>query len=242
MKEGKTRRRVVVCTIAVGGVLISAAAIALYTPWLGLFDLREIVISGNQRVSAETIGRAAALRRGHPLLAISLSNVSTRVSSLPWIKAVAVRRDFPHGIRIRVQERAPIAWMQHPEGAECLTVGEGGVVVATGCETWDTLVELTGGSVSSSAPGARLLDERVADLIERLRSDDLSTMHIQRIDVTDPSSVTLDAESGLRVMLGGIELQAKRVSALAALSRAIDLIEYRLIDLRLEGEARLVTW
>ncbi|MFC2077679.1 cell division protein FtsQ/DivIB [Candidatus Bipolaricaulota bacterium] len=132
--------------------------------------------------------------------------------------------------------------MQRPEDGECLTVGEGGVIVTAGCETRDTLIELMGGSLSSSAPGARLLDERVAELIERLRSDDLSTMHIQRIDVTDPSSVTLDAESGLRVMLGGIELQAKRVSALAALSRAIDLKDYRLIDLRLEGEARLVTW
>ena len=242
MKEGKARRRVVLRAIAVGGVLISAAAIALYTPWLGLFGLREVVVSGNRRVSAEAIGGAADLQRGRPLLTISLSNVSMRVSSLPWIKTVAVRLSLPHGIRIHVQERVPIAWIKHNEGGDCLTVGEGGVIVAASCETRDTLVELTGGSLSGSAPGSRLLDERVADLIERLRSDALSTMHIQRIDVTDPSSVTLDAESGLRVMLGGIELQAKRVNALATLSRAIDLGDYRLIDLRLEGEARLVTW
>ena len=240
MKEGNTGRRAVACTVVVGGVLISAAAIALTTPWLGFFDLREIIVSGNLQVSAEAIGRAADLDRGRPLLTISRSTISARVAALPWIRAAEVRRAFPHTLSIHVEERIPRAWVRTPEG-ETLTVGDGGVVVAVGSEGQDTLVELTGASFSSSARGARLLDERIAELIERVH-DALTILNIQRIDVSDPSSVTLDAESGLRVLLGGIDVHARGIDALAALSRAVDLDDYRQIDLRLEGEATLVTW
>lgn len=240
MKEGSTGRRAVARTVVVGGVLISAAAIALTTPWLGLFDLREIIVSGNQRVSAETVGRAADLDRGRPLLTISRSTISARVAALPWIRAAEVRRAFPHSLSIRVEERVPLVWARTSEG-ETLTVGDGGIVVAVGSEDQDTLVELTGASFSASTAGARLLDERVAVLIERVH-DALTMLNIQRIDVSDPSSVALDAESGLRVLLGGIDVHARGIDALVALSRAVDLGEYRQIDLRLEGEATLVTW
>jgi cell division septal protein FtsQ len=243
VKEGKTRRRAVSCAIILGGVLISAAAVTLYTPWLGLFDLREIALSGNRRVSAEEIGRVVDLRRGRPLLAIAPSTISARVASLPWIKDAVVRRIFPHRLRIEVRERSPIAWIGIPEhDGACLIVAEGGVIVPAGCESRDTLVELAGGDVSGTTPGHRLLDERVVDLVERLSDESLSTMNIRRIDVSDPSSVTLDADSGLRVLLGEIDTHTRHLDELAALSRTIDLGKYRLIDLRLEGEARLVTW
>ncbi|MGB2982583.1 MAG: hypothetical protein WBC63_01845 [Candidatus Bipolaricaulia bacterium] len=114
--------------------------------------------------------------------------------------------------------------------------------MAATCESRSVLLELRGADLSGDAPGARLLDERVASLLDALRAPALTAMKIQRIDVTDPSSITLDAETGLRVLLGAIELHVRRVEALVALSRAIDLGSYSLIDLRLEGEARLVTW
>ena len=242
MKEGKTRRRAVSRIVVVGGVLISAAAITLYAPWLGFFGLRQISVSGNQHVSAEAIGRATELHHGRPLLAISLSRVSAQVASLPWIKHVSVSRSFPHELRIRVEERSPIAWIRLSDDGSCLTVGEGGVIVAAECGSRTSIVELQGATLSGNVPGERLVDERIADLIDALRTTNLSDMNVQRIDVSDPSSIVLDTASGLRVLLGAIDLHARRVDALAALSRTIELGEYRLIDLRLEGEARLVTW
>ena len=154
-----------------------------------------------------------------------------------------MQRTFPHGLRIHVQERVPVAWIAVPNEDDCLILADGGVIVPGGCESRDGLIELAGLELSEeTAPGTRLLDEHVADLIDRLKGDIPSIMSIRRIEVSDPSSVTLDADSGLRVLLGEIDACAQRVDALAALSRTIDLERYRLIDLRLEGEARLVTW
>ncbi len=116
------------------------------------------------------------------------------------------------------------------------------MIVASECVSRASTVELQGAALSGITPGERLADERIVDLIEALRATNLSDMNIQRIDVTDPSSIVLDTEPGLRVLLGTIDSHARRVDALAALSRTIDLGEYRVIDLRLEGEATLVTW
>ena len=242
MKEGKTRRRAVTRTVVVGGVLISAAAIALITPWLGVFGLRQISVSGNRRVSAEAIGRTAGLDRDQSLLTVSLSAVSTRVATLPWIKQVSVTRKLPHTLSIRVVERAPVAWIRLPDDSGCLTIGEGGVLVASNCDSRDATFQLLGAALSGDALGSRLVDERVADLIDVLHAAPPPSVNIERIDVSDPSSIVLDEASGLRILLGSIDLFARRVEALAAMSRSIDVGKYALIDLRLEGEARLVTW
>jgi cell division protein FtsQ len=241
VREGKSRRRAIIRTVVVGGVLITAAAaITLYTPWLGVFGLREIIVSGNQRVSAEEIGRAAALRSGQPILSISRSGVSSHVGTLPWIKETRVERVLPNAVRIRVVERSPVAWVR--DGERCLTIGEGGIVVDESCTDRDGTFELVGASRTGDAPGARLMDSRVSELMDALRGLQIPGVEIQQIDVSDLSSVILLDESGLRILLGTIESYARRVDALVALSREVDILEYSSIDLRLEGEATLVTW
>jgi cell division protein FtsQ len=238
VKEGKSRRRAGLWVIAVGGVLITAA-ITLYTPWLPIFDLREIAVSGGRRVSVDEVVRSADLRRGQPLPTIPVRAVATRVSALPWVKSVAVRRIYPHRISIEIRERAPVARAVVDDGG-CLTLGEGGVVVEANCDADGFLVELQGAPFSGEAPGARSLDERVTDLVDVLYRVSLPEVNVTRIDVSDPGSIVLTAEPDLRILLGSIEETAARVERLVALCRAVDVGDYELIDLRLEGEATLV--
>jgi cell division protein FtsQ len=168
--------------------------------------------------------------------------VSARVTAIPWIKQISVTKSFPHTLNIRVVERAPVAWIAAPTGECSLIVGEGGVVVETNCEGERDLLELVGPSLSGDTPGSRLLDRGLVELIDALRRTSCPGMNITRIDATDPSSIVLEEASGMRILLGSIDSHARRVTALAALSRSIDLDKYAVIDLRLEGEARLVTW
>jgi len=243
VREGKARRKAVIRAVVVGGVLITAAAaITLYTPWLGLFGLHEIIVSGNQRISAEEIGRAADLRSGQPILSISRASVAERVGALPWIKETLLERVFPHAVRIRVVERLPIAWTETGDGERCLTIGEGGVVVDDTCADRGEVFELVGALRTGDGPGAVLVDAHVSTLMEAVRDLAIPGVRIQQIDVSDLSSVILYDESGLRILLGAIESYTRRVEALVALSRKVDIREYSSIDLRLEGEATLVRW
>jgi len=240
VKEGKSRHQVVFWGVIVGGVLITAAVISLYVPGLCLLDLREIVVSGNHYVSAAEVAEAADLKAGESLLAVSLRNVSDRVGSLPWVKAVTVRRLYPHRISIRVQERAPVAQITLPSGG-FLTLGEGGVIVAKADQASTTLAQLLGASLSGEGPGACLLDQRVIDLLDCLAFDTrLRGVTIRRIDVSDPASIVLYTDGGPTILFGGLDGISTRLDELAALSRTIDLGGYESIDLRFKGEATLV--
>jgi cell division protein FtsQ len=239
VKEGKSRLQAVFRVAVVGGVLITAAVVALYTPWLPIFDLREIAVSGYRRTTADEIARSTQLYSGQPLLTIPLRTVAARVSLLPWVKDVAVERVFPHGIRIRVEERAPVAKVALREG-NCLTLGEEGIVVEVGCEFGESLAEITGAVLSGETPGAQLIDSRIAGLVDALHRAKLPGLRIQTIDVSDPGSVVVTAEPGLRILLGRMNETMSRVDRLAALCRVIDVGDYEVIDLRFEGEGTLV--
>lgn len=240
-KEGRSWRKITVQVIALGGVLITAACIVLYTPWLHLLDLREVSILGNRHAGAEEIVSLSGLTSGRSLLAVSPRRIADRVLDHRWIKSVHVTRDFPHGLVIRVTEREAIARALSPTGDECSLIAEGGVVVERMCPESASLIEIVGARWTSDVLGARLADAPVLHLVETLLSNDtLRTLGTRRVDVSDPTSVVLIAEDELRILLGGLEGIVPRLDALVALCRTIDARDYESIDLRFGGEATLV--
>lgn len=240
MKEGTFWRESAILVFAVGGVLITAAAIALCTPWFGLVDLREVVITGNHHAAAADLVSLSGLQRGQSLLAMSLRRVSANLLRHPWIKNVLLKRRLPHTLVIQVQERAEVAWMSNPSSEGCLTLGEGGVIVSTDCSRSASMIELRGARLSGGGVGAVLLDEAIADLIDVLQGGVLASLGTQLIDLTNPDSVELETGGGLRVLLGDMNEVLLRLDSLAALSRSLDVEDYEVIDLRFGGEATLV--
>jgi cell division septal protein FtsQ len=240
VKEGAFWRGSAVSVFAVGGVLITAAAIALCTPWFGLIDLREVVITGNHHAAAADLVGVAGLQRGQSLLTLSLRRIRANIMRHPWVKDVSLDRRWPHRLVIGVEERAETAWMTDPSGEGCLTVGEGGVIVSTDCEHASALPELRGARLSGTDPGSVLLDGSIDTLIGALREGELAALGAELIDLTDPDSVELTTSSGLKVLLGGIDVALLRLKSLTALSRSLNVEDYEIIDLRFGGEATLV--
>jgi cell division septal protein FtsQ len=240
VKEGAFWRGSAFRVIAVGGVLITAAAIALCTPWFGLVDLREVVITGNRHAAAADLVSLSGLQRGQSLLATSLRRVSANLLRHPWVKSVSLQRRLPHTLLIAVREREEVAWMSATSNDGCLTIAEGGVIVSSDCERGSSLIELLGARLSGSRVGASLVDAAVVDLIDRLGGGELASLGVERIDLTDPGSVELQTGSGIRILLGGTTDVSSRLDSLAALCRSLDIEDYEVIDLRFGGEATLV--
>ena len=240
MKEGTFWRESAILVFAVGGVLITAAAIALCTPWFGLVDLREVVITGNHYAAAADLVSLAGLQRGQSLLATSLRRVSADILRHPWVKNVLVRRRLPHSLVIQVQEIREVAWMSSPSNEGCLTLGEGGVLVSTDCLRSAAMIELRGARLPGGGVGDVLPDEEIADLIDALQGGVLASLGTQLIDLTNPDSVELRTRSGLRVLLGDMNEVLLRLDSLEALCRSLDVEDYEVIDLRFGGEATLV--
>jgi len=239
VKEGKSRLKTAFWLLGLGGVLITVAIIALYTPWLPIFDLREVAVSGTKETTALDVARAANVRGGVGLLSVSLRTTAKRVSALPWIESARVRRSFPHGIAIEVIERSPVARVMLT-GTACALLGEGGVVVAINCKGRENTPLLKGATLSKAEPGGRLVSQGAADLMDALQRATLTGAVVREVDVSKGDSVELVTTAETRVRLGALDEAAAKVRYLEALCRTVKAEQYELIDLRVGGEATLV--
>ena len=238
MKEGNTKRRSVVWVFISGGVLIAAAIIALYTPWLQICDVRIIVVSGNQHASTAELVALSQLHRGQTIFSVPVGLVRRRVEQHPWVKHASVRRVFPHTIQLKVEERQVIAWSQHPSENSRVAIAEGGVIVGKD-EAVSSSLELVGAAYSGWESGDFTLNSQVAELLVVLRGN-LCGLAVRNVDVTDLRSIELFLEYDVRVRLGDIVHMSNRLAALEALCREIEIERYELIDVRFGGEATLV--
>ena len=238
MKEGNTKRRSVVWVFISGGVLIAAATIALYTPWLRICDVRNVVVSGNQHASAAELVALSGLHRGQTIFSVPAGLVRRRVEQHPWVKHASVRRVFPHTIQLRIEERQVIAWTQHPSENSRVAIAEGGVIVGKD-EAVSSSLELVGAAFSGWEDGDFTANSQVAELLALLRGN-LCGLAVRSADVTDLRSIELFLENDVRVRLGDMIHMSDRLAALEALCREIEIERYELIDARFGGEATLV--
>lgn len=74
----------------------------LYHPY---FSVREIKVSGGQKVGGSEVVAMAGLSHGMNIWKIDPRAIEEKVSKHPWVKRVLVRREFPHRVVIEVEER-----------------------------------------------------------------------------------------------------------------------------------------
>ncbi|NLV25500.1 MAG: FtsQ-type POTRA domain-containing protein [Deltaproteobacteria bacterium] len=74
-----------------------------------IFRLERIYVENNLRVSEEDILAAAEVKPGMNLLDIDPREIGFRIERLDWVKTAAVERIFPRELRIRLEERNPLA-------------------------------------------------------------------------------------------------------------------------------------
>lgn len=73
------------------------------------FALRQITVSGAERISEERILRQAGLRADANILSANLWVARKRLLAHPWISEASIRRVLPSGLRISVREHHPLA-------------------------------------------------------------------------------------------------------------------------------------
>lgn len=238
MKEGTTRRQRFVAFVISGGVLIASAFAVLYTPWLGILDVRQVVVSGNRRATAVELVALSGIRGGQPLVSVSTRSIERRLLTHPWVLRADAHRRFPHTIRLVVQERKPIAWSRHPESGASVLLAEGGVIV-NGTGEPDPVLEIVGPPMTGWRAGDAVADPDVARLIGALR-EPVCGLPAQTLDVATLQSIELFLQNGLHIRLGTAADAVGRLDALALLCRTIEVDEYERIDMRFGGEATLV--
>jgi cell division septal protein FtsQ len=73
-----------------------------------MWRLETVSVTGNSRLASAAILQEAGLQPGCHLFELPLHEAEQRITQLHWIQNVAVRRSFPSGAVIRVQEKTPV--------------------------------------------------------------------------------------------------------------------------------------
>jgi len=77
------------------------------------FSVQALYLEGRNRTSMEEIDKAIAIKKGDPILQLSLNDVRERLQKIESIKFAAVERSLPDTLHIRIVEREPVALWQH---------------------------------------------------------------------------------------------------------------------------------
>lgn len=81
--------------------------------WLLYFSdyvtVQRVQVTGIQRVNPVRVRAAAAVPMGRQLVRVDLAAIQARVESIDAIRYADVSRSWPHGVRIAITERRPVA-------------------------------------------------------------------------------------------------------------------------------------
>lgn len=102
---GGVLRRWVAFTLGLA-VVVGAA---WWTTNTRLFDVRDLRVAGNARLSAAEVTQAALLDATTNVLWMSTADVEARLERHPWIRDAEVSRVLPGRITVTVRERSPVA-------------------------------------------------------------------------------------------------------------------------------------
>lgn len=202
-------RRSALATLLTGGVVGVATWVVFFSPVLGV---RDVEITGNNRIPAEQLRQAVAVRTGTPLATVDLAGVEQRLRAMRAVESATVDRGWPGTLRVSVVERVPAAAV--PMGGTTAVVDRYGVVLqqVTVAPPRLPVLRVQRAAVDDAATRAGLTVLRALpdSVLQRLRE----------LRVPTPRSITLKLTDGRTVLWGdaGRSAQKGRV-LLAALAK-----------------------
>jgi cell division protein FtsQ len=196
---------------AIGGVVLVFGGLVV---WLFYFSsvlaVDGVRVSGADTVPVATIENVADAPVGKPLAKVDLTAIAERVRSIPAVADAQVTRAWPHKVVIVVTERVPV------------------VVVTDGSRF--ELVDATGTAFRTvttrpaALPEARVTGTRRDVTIRSVVTvsaalPDVLRAQVGSISAASPDSITLNLESGVKVVWGSSDDSERKAEVLSVLMK-----------------------
>jgi len=202
------------------------------------FQIKEVKVEGNERLSQEDIVKDLRLPPRASLLTIDLAGIGRNLRENPWIKVASLRRQLPSTLVVKVKERTPLAIFM---AARPYLIGEEGVVLRE--LEWEELPDLPRLRVVASyvlSPGERISTpdfSKAVELWQRLTvNSPLQGMKLKEIALEGEGSFALNFGPGtprLKLRSNGFDEQLERLAQTMALAgQSPEAYEY--VDLRFQ--------
>ena len=163
----------VVCIVLVGLIFFNSR----------IFEIKTVLVEGNQTLSAEDILRNSNLNPHLSIFQLNTRQIQRNILRNPKIESALVTYRFPNQLTIRVRERHPLCLLLFLENL--LIVGEDAVVIGIKDENEPIkLPEVTGISLSQIKIGSVIADPQFKVALEILRlADENLRVILGEIDV-----------------------------------------------------------
>ena len=73
------------------------------------FEIQNLIVTSSGDLSEEFIRQRLEISEGHNLFSKKISKISERLNGIPRIEKVLIERDLPNTLKIRIEERQPVA-------------------------------------------------------------------------------------------------------------------------------------
>jgi len=182
-----------------GGALIHVTALAGYR-------VDEVLVEGRGGSEKADLLAAIEVKRGDPILGLSLTRARAQLERLPWIAAATVERRLPNLVFIRITEREPMALWQYDR--KLVLIDKFGTILADqGVERYAKLPIIVG-------PGA---PEHAPELLGQLANEPIISPHMGAAVWVGGRRWDLRLDNGINVRLPEYDY-------IAALRRLSDLV------------------
>ncbi|MEU8226465.1 FtsQ-type POTRA domain-containing protein [Kribbella sp. NPDC048915] len=196
---------------AVGGLLVALAGVVVWLFYYSTaFAVSGVRISGADTVPVATIEEVAAAPIGTPLVKVDLRSIADRVRTIPAVADAQVTRAWPRKVVIVVTERVPVVVVT--DGARYELVDATGTAYRTVPDRPDGLPEAKVTGVRREVTIHSVVTVSAA-LPETLRAQ------VGSISAASPDSITLNLDSGVKVVWGSSDDSERKAEVLSVLMK-----------------------
>ena len=208
----KTASRIKVAAVVLGAVVVvGAAANVVYGYGAHSWRFRiessdDLDITGTENVTRHQIMEVMGGDIGKNIFFVNLDDQKRKLEEIPWVESADVMRLLPNKVRVTIQERTPVAFVQL--GPKIALIDAHGVVMdmpANGAKRYSFPVIVGMGEnepLSTRAPRMKIFTE----LTKELDADGShSSQDLSEVDLSDPDDVKItvaDPQGELLVHLG----------------------------------------
>lgn len=228
-KNKKTKKKVNIKILKYSFLLFSVLAIVIITMFSPLFNIKEIIVTGNEKITKDEIISLSQINIEENTYKINTKKVENRILENPYIKSVEVKRSLPSGIILTVQERKTTFMIEYGNGYVYVN-NQGYILEISSGKLEVPILQGVETAVEELVPGNRLCNEdlkklsTVNKIMEMAYNNEIANL-ITRIDMENSQNYKIVLESEQKVAYLGdeTELNTKILSIKAILEREKDV-------------------
>ena len=73
------------------------------------FVLSNVMLEGNKKISKNDLLKRTGIKDDTNIFSLDIDDAGKDIADMPWVKTVAIEREFPNKLRIKIEEREPLA-------------------------------------------------------------------------------------------------------------------------------------